>query len=83
MLAAVSLMKRETDLESGGDNVRSAGFLEELVLSRLFAVDKVRGAEAARPEGATVDESRGDLGGPACSKSRLNLQTIRTEQKFQ
>jgi hypothetical protein len=74
-------MKRETDLESGGDNVRSAGFLEELALSRLFAVDKVRGAEAARPEGAAVDEFR-DLGGSACSKSRLNLQTIRTEQKF-
>ena len=45
LLAEVSLMKRETDLERGGDNVRSAGFMEDLlVLSLLFVVDEVRGA---------------------------------------
>jgi hypothetical protein len=67
LLAEVSLMKRETDLESGGDNVRSAGFMEDLlVLSLLFVVDEVRGADAARPEGAPADGSRG-VGRSACS----------------
>jgi len=79
LLAEVSLMKRETDLERGGDNVRSAGFMEDLlVLSLLFVVDEVRGADAARAEGAPADGSRG-FGRSACSRSRLNLQKIRTE----